>query len=260
MVSLDHTSIGTRRDLHSVTLHTHPPLNPRSSLSTIEMPTGKGKQRNDNSTNGSTLSPGGAPSVLNCNPRRRKMSIEDMLNPSDDDKRASVSPSLSSISESSTSAGSEENRTLRTSRTFKHSPRPSSSRSSRFSPYARSDSSRSTSPDDNVRVRPRSFRPAYEQDQSDFVWFHRVDLGWSWQDTEAAFHEQYPGERNKGGLQCKYYRVRDANGIPKCRAADKAADDSQKHGMWVKAGRRYPWMEPYAARLPGRQRFHDSQP
>ena len=208
--------------------------------------------------------------------RRRGMDLESMLNPPDEDERASFSPSLSS-----TSTRTCSDRTLPLGPVLGLSTHPSrsrghsrgsrgSSRGSRgssrgligssggtaFSPSARSDSSRSSlSPGPDVPARVRRFRPAYSLEHSDFIWFHRIDLSLSWEDITEAFRLTFNGAheelRKTDGLQCKYYRIRAQNAIPRVRASSNTSDVPSQYGMWIKTGRRYPWMQEYSALLPG---------
>ena len=202
--------------------------------------------------------------------RRRGMDLESMLNPPDEDSKASFSPSLSS-----TSTGTNGDRTLRLAPALNlssHGPRSrgSSSRSrgtsrgsngtsrrNTVSPSARSGGSRSSSPPGHdIPARIRSFRPAYSQEHSDFIWFHRIDLNLAWDEVVKAFRMTFSGAheelRQESGIQCKYYRIRAQHGIPKVRALRTTPEVSSQYGMWVKTGRRYPWMADYAAHLPGK--------
>ncbi|KUL82149.1 hypothetical protein ZTR_10708 [Talaromyces verruculosus] len=69
--------------------------------------------------------------------------------------------------------------------------------------------------------RHRAHRPRYTDEEMYFIWYHRVDLDKEWRDCTEDFNKQFPGqghsERNRQGLQCKFYRFIDAKKCPTLR-------------------------------------------
>ena len=193
------------------------------------------------------------PNSANRGGTRRGMDLESMLNPSDEVQAPSASPSASP-SLSSASMEIDDDQNLQAIPTPDHSTHFSRSRKNsrrqNLTPTASTDGEGSPPSHENVvPARSRNFRPPYLKEHYLFIWFHRVDLNWPWDKVWAAFCRTFNEERrDKDGLQCKYYRVRAQHGIPKVR--DSLGKSSQ-NGMWATTGRRYPWMEAYAAILPG---------
>ena len=167
-------------------------------------------------------------------PRRRSMAIHDMLNPeegessagsrnhsaqveSDEDRQLSRSPASQGSSRRPSPPHSNHNRR----RTF-----PTSSRS----PVARA---------------PRQFRPPYSDEEIHFIWYHRIDLGYEWSDITRVYNAQFPQRRREGfgGIQCKYYRLREAYNIPRVRNRDRSNSPAEAYGMRSTTGLSYPWMK-----------------
>ncbi len=90
----------------------------------------------------------------------------------------------------------------------------------------------------------RPFRPPYSEEEVDFIWYHRIDLGYEWADVERAYQHQFPNSGREGftGIQCKYYRFCDEKGIPKVRDRSKENSQVELYGMRARSGRTYPWM------------------
>ncbi|KAL9100166.1 MAG: hypothetical protein Q9163_004431 [Psora crenata] len=187
----------------------------------------------------------------NNNPRRRLMAIQNMLNPSDSDVRTSTSPSIGSDS-----GLDDDGRSLRLSAVSGDlTPSPSfqggSGRgrltsSSSLSGSGSSNSSRSSSSPD-IQARSRSFRPAYNLEMADFIWFLKVDRNRPWDEILTDFNRQFSEDhREKSGLQCKYYRHIKRYGVTRTRAQGRAAGFPNRYGMLTNTGRRYPWMDRYA--------------
>lgn len=90
----------------------------------------------------------------------------------------------------------------------------------------------------------RQFRPPYSEEEVDFIWYHRIDLGYDWADVERAYQHQFPNSGREGftGIQCKYYRFCDEKGIPKVRDRSKESSQVELYGMRARSGRTYPWM------------------
>lgn len=90
----------------------------------------------------------------------------------------------------------------------------------------------------------RQFRPTYLEEEVYFIWYHRIDLGYDWQDINDAYNAQFPDRRREGfgGIQCKYYRYCEEFGIPKVRQRNRAAPQVREYGMRSRTGLYYPWM------------------
>ncbi|KAI4207490.1 MAG: hypothetical protein LQ346_000535 [Caloplaca aetnensis] len=171
-------------------------------------------------------------SDASSSPRRRSVAIQDLLNPVGGD----ASSGARSASQSDHSAGSHHqgrtwSRQSSSDSSYHGSPRPRISTSS--------SSARPSPAGDRER---RSFRPTYSEEEIDFIWYYRVDLRWEWEDIHSAFKYQFPDSREKGGIQCKYYRHLENYGFPKVRKRDRTAA-VEHYGMRANTGRWYPWME-----------------
>jgi hypothetical protein len=59
--------------------------------------------------------------------------------------------------------------------------------------------------------------PRTSTDQCSDIWYHRTDLGLAWDDVEQRFSEYFGEKREKGGLQCKFYRTIGDAGVEKVR-------------------------------------------
>ena len=196
------------------------------------------------------------------NSRRRSMTIQDMLNPLNEDAARSPQYSSSQSSEDegkfpkfSTSAHSShrENR----SRGFRpHSDRVSKSPrpGARFcrpstTPSAKSQQGKlPRSPD--VPARSRPFRPSYSREEVAFIWYLRIDRGYLWPDIRDAFNARFARSdderREVSGLQCRYYRLVTENEIPQVRNRRRDRDVVNDYGYETRArtGRQvwYPWL------------------
>ena len=81
------------------------------------------------------------------------------------------------------------------------------------------------------------------------MWYHRVDLGRQWDRVREKWNRWFEVDREKGGLQCKLYRILDDHGVPRMREQNRA---SQRRGSDVEYiwrvnfmdffDVRYPWM------------------
>lgn len=222
---------------------------------------GPGSNANSTSTPGNStghyqyasLSP---PQTINT-ARRRSMTIQDMLNPAVDDERHS------SGSQSSLSSSEDERRP---SASYRHLPVPQrDNRTPGSEPHSRRSTTshmsggtrrpghsrrprRSPSSSPDVQPRPRAFRPAYTTEEVHFIWYLRIDRGYLWPDIDNAFNARFShraGDRRKiSGLQCRYYRLLDQNGMPQVRNIPRTADVVQRYGMranLARAGQRVPY-------------------
>ena len=106
-------------------------------------------------------------------------------------------------------------------------------------------SRRASSSSSGSRTRERrAFRPTYSDEEVYFIWYHRIDLGYDWQDINRAYNAQFPERPRQriGGIQCKYYRYCEEFGVPKVRNRDRAASAAEQYGMRSRTGLTYPWM------------------
>ena len=65
----------------------------------------------------------------------------------------------------------------------------------------------------NRNLGPRPPRHRYAMEEYYFIWYHRIDLAWPWDRIEEKFRRVFPISRNRGGLQCKLYRILEDHGI-----------------------------------------------
>jgi hypothetical protein len=166
-------------------------------------------------------------------PRWRSMAIHDMLNPSDGD-------SPTPPQHQSPRVGSEEDRQM------SRSPNTNGS-SGRSSPTQSNHGRRrmpSTSSRPSAARAPRQFRPPYSEEEIHFIWYHRIDLGYDWSDITRAYNAQFPQRQREGfgGIQCKYYRLREAYNIPRVRLRNRSSSPVDAYGMQSTTGLSYPWM------------------
>ncbi|KAH0537432.1 hypothetical protein FGG08_005785 [Glutinoglossum americanum] len=129
------------------------------------------------------------------------------------------------------------------------SRRSSVSTQSTSSSFARShgrEYSKSLSPQ-TARER-RESRPAYQVEEDTFIWYHRDDLGMQWNDVSKAYNAQFPSRPRIGrqGIQSRYYRVLEVEGVPKIRKRPKSLKSKRirhHYGVIARTNRRYPWMK-----------------
>ncbi|KAL8999074.1 MAG: hypothetical protein Q9169_001962 [Polycauliona sp. 2 TL-2023] len=156
-------------------------------------------------------------------PRRRSVAIQDLLNPVREDRQPERHLDYTSSDQGRTSS--------------RHS---SVDRASVVSAQSRTSIGHRSPPRGHGR---REFRPTYTEEEVHFIWYHRVDLGWEWKEVLNAFHSQFPGKlRGASGIQCKYYRHLENNGIPQVRQRDRKAMAAQEYGIRARTSLWYPWM------------------
>ena len=165
-------------------------------------------------------------------PRRRSMAIHDMLNPLEGDS----SPSPQSIHMEI----DQDRQRSRSSNSNASSRRPSPDQS-----HSGRRRTSTMSPRTSGTRAPRQFRPPYSDEEVHFIWYHRIDLGYEWSDITRAYNAQFPQRQREGfgGIQCKYYRLRDAYNIPKVRLRNRSTSPAETYGMQTTTGLRYPWMK-----------------
>ncbi len=93
----------------------------------------------------------------------------------------------------------------------------------------------------------RAARPKYDHEMSYFIWFHRTDLGMSWNDVRDAFNKYFHKTRDVPGIQSKYYRVLNDHGVPSIRQQRRGREtprDSNNDAKMrdVVKGVHYAWM------------------
>ena len=201
------------------------------------------------------------------NPGRRSMAIQDLLNPSMEDRgnypQYPSGPSTFSGAQSSrtgtrTSQQQRRNSPARVARNSvtsapqgdaysrTNSLQPASERSGSLRPPHVAQQRRRTPSVSSTKVSGtrREFRPTYSDEEAFFIWYHRLDLGWDWSDITEAYNKQFPERPREGagGMQCKYYRCCSDNNIPKVRELRRSASAADEYGMKAKTKLHYPWM------------------
>lgn len=166
------------------------------------------------------------------------MSIENLLNPTDDE---AVAEGHAIVDEKSDLVGSA----IRVFIEYK-SDGPSDA-SSTQSPEAFSRAispSKSTSSSSSTQSKPRDFRPAYEAEQGYFLWWSKIDQDQDWPTISETFRATFPEDgRKKPGLQCKFYRVLSDHGMPTQRVLARMPAEQRKghYGFLSNRNERYSW-------------------
>ena len=167
---------------------------------------------------------------------RRAVPIQDLLNPSVEEKTTHRPYSAPSWTTSNASNGVSRNHSNNTSNGGR---RPAQGRAHR-SPR------RSAQRPSSLRYQGtrREHRPTYSEEETLFIWYHRIDLGYDWADINNAYNTQFPDRRRKdvGGIQCRYYRCCQDNNIPKVRERRRSASSTKEYGMLARTELRYSWM------------------
>ena len=200
------------------------------------------------------------------NPGRRSIAIQDLLNPSMEDRGnypqyASGPSTLSGAQSSRTGMRTTQHSRTSPARTARYaltsapqgdgdrrtgSFQPRSERSGSLRPPHVAQQRRRTPPVSSAKVSGtrREFRPTYSDEEANFIWYHRLDLGWDWGEITAAYNKQFPERPREGpgGIQCKYYRCCSDNNIPKVRERRRSASAADEYGMKAKTKLRYRWM------------------
>lgn len=97
-------------------------------------------------------------------------------------------------------------------------------------------------------TQPRAHRPKYSKEEDHFIWYQRIDLKKDWKEVSQAFNEHFRDRLRDGesGLQCRFYRILDAAGIPNVRRL-KSSNDAERiaqFGLVAQTPYRYSWMLP----------------
>lgn len=188
--------------------------------------------KNSRGSRRGSRNPGPVRGYADTTSTRRSMNIEDILNPCDEDTKRSP--------------GSLQGN--RAPRFGQHShAADTSARSlecSRPPPPHRG----SGSPD--VPSRTRAFRPAYSDEEQHFIWYLRIDCGYSWTAIadfyNARFSQDGEGRREIPGLQCRFYRTTEANGLPNVREMRRTRHTVQRCAMREITGytrEKYSWLD-----------------
>ncbi|KAI1610555.1 hypothetical protein EDD36DRAFT_421630 [Exophiala viscosa] len=103
--------------------------------------------------------------------------------------------------------------------------------------------------DDHHSSASTSARQKYQDEQSFFIWYHRTDLGLPWDQVMEMYRRYWKEDREKSGLQCKFYRILDQYNVDKVRKQTKmgrssAREKKGKFGVLQRTNRRFPWMKP----------------
>lgn len=98
----------------------------------------------------------------------------------------------------------------------------------------------------------RDSRPDYTEEEAMYVWYHRIDLNWGWDDLLRHFNHRFNATRDKPGLQCKFYRTLERNGMSNGEQVREQIRSSggnsevrrRQYGLIARRAERYPWMVP----------------
>jgi hypothetical protein len=97
-------------------------------------------------------------------------------------------------------------------------------------------------------AQPRPPRPKYSAEEDHFIWYQRIDLEKDWKEVSHAFNEHFRDRHRDGesGLQCRFYRILDAAGIPNIRTLKNSNDKERiaQFGLVQQTRYRYNWMLP----------------
>ncbi|KAL8643036.1 MAG: hypothetical protein Q9228_000332 [Teloschistes exilis] len=166
-------------------------------------------------------------------PRRRRVDIQDLLNPDTADN-------VSNLPDPSHSHHHSR----------EHQPRQWSRHSSCDSDLHALYESRSLRSSPGGHRSPprgrtsREFRPTYSDEEIHFIWYCRDDLQWEWRAVRDAFRKEFPNKQRRavGGIQCKYYRHLEGEGIPQLRQRNRKVSAVEEYGMRANTGLWYEWM------------------
>ena len=184
-------------------------------------------QRYEQHGSGSNGSPYDSP------PRGRRLTIESLLNPSEEENSRS-NPRYQTRVESSIHSNAAFHGYGHNLDIPNHGRRGSDWRQ----PYGTR-----RSPARTAGAR-REFRPTYSEEETYFIWYHRIDLGIDWKEITKLYNRQFPhrSRDGPGGIQCKYYRCCSDYNIPKVRNRDRSASSVEEYGMEARTGLFFPWM------------------
>ncbi len=97
-------------------------------------------------------------------------------------------------------------------------------------------------------AQPRGPRPKYSAEEDHFIWYQRIDLEKDWKEVSHAFNEHFRDRHRDGesGLQCRFYRILDAAGIPNIRSLKNSNEKERiaQFGLVEQTRYRYSWMLP----------------
>ena len=97
-------------------------------------------------------------------------------------------------------------------------------------------------------TQPRAPRPKYSMEEDHFIWYQRIDLEKDWKEVSHAFNEYFRDRHRDGesGLQCRFYRILDAAGVPNIRSLKNSNDKERiaQFGLVQQTRYRYTWMLP----------------
>jgi len=169
-------------------------------------------------------------------PRRRAVPIQDLHNPSVEEKNTHCPYPAPSWTASNAMTGVSRYHANNIPNGGQRPAQGRAHRSPRRSPPGPSSS--------RYQGMRREHRPTYSEEETLFIWYHRIDLGYDWADISNAYNAQFPDRRREdvGGIQCRYYRCCQDNNIPKVREPRRSASSAEEYGMRARTGLWYPWM------------------
>ncbi|EXJ53694.1 uncharacterized protein A1O5_13049 [Cladophialophora psammophila CBS 110553] len=85
-------------------------------------------------------------------------------------------------------------------------------------------SATTTSVDPGRRRRNTTGSLKYTREQGYFIWYHRVDLQMGWHEVVDAFNNYFGQQRDKNGLQTKFYRVLSLEDVDRVRIQAREQD------------------------------------
>ena len=184
-------------------------------------------------------SPGNGGHSDGCPPRRRAVPIQDLLNPFVEERNAGPSHP---VSDGSSHGGV---RVMNATQYYQSHNKSSSQHPAQWRAHRSPRRSPPRAPSTRHSGTRREFRPTYSEEETLFIWYHRIDLGYDWQDICNAYNAQFPNRPREGpgGIQCRYYRCCSDNNIPKVRERRRSASSADEYGMRARTGLYYPWMK-----------------
>lgn len=105
----------------------------------------------------------------------------------------------------------------------------------------------------------KEYRRPYTEEQVMWLWFFKIDVQMKWDDVLEKYNVDWPkDQREKGGTQCKFYRLAAQYGLPKMRQMKGSPKYiAHRYGMWPMMRRSYRWMDPCKHMLPGQSTLND---
>ncbi|KIW99655.1 uncharacterized protein Z518_11068 [Rhinocladiella mackenziei CBS 650.93] len=95
------------------------------------------------------------------------------------------------------------------------------------------------------RIIRRRAQKKYGDERAYWIWYNRIDLNRSWDILTNDYCHVWNEKREKGGLQCKFYRLLGEHRILKVRkqmAKKRKGYPVERFGMVERTNLRFPWM------------------